>query len=394
MAPHKPDTLECARLYHELGLSVFPLVRGTKFPAKNFSWTQYRDDRPPTDSELRKWFASGRRDIAVIAGDISGGVVIRDFDEVSSYKAWSAVHPEFAKLLPTVRTKRGFHVYANGDPAQVREHSKSKTGSFGFSDGEFRYNTYCVAPPSRHEDGDFVYFWENLPGDFIPEVNLVEAGFFIDWQTGEDFTQKRRDTGTQQHNGHVLLCKVVGALDERIEAAIRRTIPPHIGMREKLILEFCRELQSFPEFSKDEIPENAEEIIRRWYALAEPTIGTKEFAATLAAFLRVWPRVRVPKDQTAVVATFQRASAADDSWIPEVFDHPSLRILVAMCRELQAMRGDRPFFLSCHSVAPLFGVTHTTAWSWLETLVQLKALEKVKSGSMKARKANEYRFLL
>jgi len=287
MAPHKPDTLEYARLYHEIGLSVFPLVRGSKRPAKGFRWTEYRERRA-SESELRDWFASDRRDIAVIPGDISGGVVVRDFDLVGSYEAWSAAHPRFAKSLPTVRTKKGFHVYGKGGSAQVRQYTSSETGSFDFSDGEFRYNQYCAAPPSLHVDGDFVYYWENLPGDFIPRVDLVEAGFFIDWQTGEDFTQKHRDTATQQHNGHcvsVSLCKV-GSLDERIEAAIRRTVPPHIGRRDKMILEFCRELQSFPEFSKDEIPENAEEIIRRWYALAESTIGTKEFAITLAAFHR------------------------------------------------------------------------------------------------------------
>lgn len=39
------STLDLALLYADLGLSVFPLPRGSKVPEKGFKWTEYRERR-------------------------------------------------------------------------------------------------------------------------------------------------------------------------------------------------------------------------------------------------------------------------------------------------------------------------------------------------------------
>jgi len=221
----------------------------------------------------------------------------------------------------------------------------------------------------------------------------LKMGSLVRWSRKS--IEERRDTKTQNPNGRcvsVSLCKV-GPQDERIRAAIQRTLPPHIGRRDKMIFEFCRELRAIPEFA-DADPATLEPFVRQWYEAAEPKIGTKEFAVAIGAFLHGWVNVKIPKGETAVAGAYQNAKIADMSCIPGCIDHPSLRILIEMCRELQSMHGNRPFFLACCTLEPLFNVTHVTTWGWLNTLVQLKVLEKVSIGSMKTRKTNEYRFIL
>lgn len=95
--------------------------------------------------------------------------------------------------------------------------------------------------------------------------------------------------------------------------------------------------------------------------MAEPNIGTKQYAVSLAAFIRAWGNVKVPKDQTAVQVAFKRAEASDLSWVPRTIDTEKIRLLVPSCRELQEVNGRRPFYLDCRTADDLLGVTHKTA---------------------------------
>jgi Bifunctional DNA primase/polymerase, N-terminal len=56
-----------------------------------------------------------RRRLAVILGRASGGLAVRDFDRVASYRAWERSYSADAVRVPTVRTRRGFHVFGRLD---------------------------------------------------------------------------------------------------------------------------------------------------------------------------------------------------------------------------------------------------------------------------------------
>lgn len=104
------DALE----YLEAGWSVIPIRDGAKVPAVR-SWEPWQSARPDA-AKIRKWFReSGRHNIAVILGPVSGDLICRDFDKLESYEAWAAEHRELAKSLPTVETSKGRHVYCRGD---------------------------------------------------------------------------------------------------------------------------------------------------------------------------------------------------------------------------------------------------------------------------------------
>lgn len=72
--------------------------------------------RRPVDDQLREMFDPSKAPkfdgLAFIAGAISAGVYVRDFDKSGVYCDWAAAHPALASRLPTARTARGYHVYA------------------------------------------------------------------------------------------------------------------------------------------------------------------------------------------------------------------------------------------------------------------------------------------
>jgi hypothetical protein len=337
---------------------------------------------------LRQWFSSGERNIAIVTGGVSGGLAVRDFDQDGAYEMWRDHHQDIAAALPTVRTARGYHVYARGEADKTMV----------FIDGEFRYGgAYVLAPPSIHPGG-VVYTWTNPLADFVPQVDLVASGLLTDWSAcsteGTEIEGQGNTVGASHSVCAVFSVSTVSTvLPEGVDAVIRRTIPPNVGWREKCLFNLCRELQAIPEYAAAD-PRELEPIVRMWYELAEPRIGTKEYAVSFAAFIRAWGNVKVPKDQTVVQVAFRRIKNSDRSWIPERFDGEGIRLLIALCRELQSIRGQQPFYLDCRTAGSLLGVTYKTAWTWLETLCVLGALKKVSSGTLKNRKANEYRYLL
>ncbi len=63
--------------YLEHGLSIIPIIKGSKRPAIN--WKEYQE-RHPTSDEIRKWFTNRQFDVALVAGRVSGNLEIIDID--------------------------------------------------------------------------------------------------------------------------------------------------------------------------------------------------------------------------------------------------------------------------------------------------------------------------
>lgn len=71
----------------ELGINVLPIrPDGTKQPALA-GWKRYQEERP-TLSEVRAWFCDPRRGLALVTGQISGGLIALDFDDPATFGAW------------------------------------------------------------------------------------------------------------------------------------------------------------------------------------------------------------------------------------------------------------------------------------------------------------------
>lgn len=86
--------------------------------------------------------------------------------------------------------------------------------------------------------------------------------------------------------------------------------------------------------------------------------------------------------------------------VAERYEQTELRLLVALCAELQRIWGEDPFFLSCRKAAEVLNVKnakglpdHVKTWRWLFLLTEEGILNEVEKGDLRKRRASRYRYL-
>jgi hypothetical protein len=438
-APERPqsDLLRCALWYHGRGCSIVPMAMATKKPAR--PWKAYQTHRA-SEAQLRAWFKPGTDyGIAVIFGEVSGRLASRDFDDLDAYQLWANAHRDLARILPTVATRRGRHVYCIAAPGSLdavrRQLGKPGNGAISFTDGELRADVGCysVLPPSLHPSGH-VYRWEIPPAKQIPIVDLQAAGFLGELKGATADVQQRAlmqlkpsgsesdDQHTFSHSLHTysqsskssqcstfsllhenapsLLQKgeptanstIDASLADKIDQAIQRTLPDNPGERHKRLFDFARELKAIPELNGAPL-DKLRCYVRQWHKSALPRITTKVFDDTWFEFCEAWQRAKYPAGQEPIIAAFARAKASEPPEAAAEFERPELRLFVTFCRELQRTAGDAPFFLDARTAGKLLGTDHTTAWRWLRGLCANGLLRLESSGSREKHQANRYRYV-
>lgn len=206
-------TLDVALGYLERGWSIIPMVPGTKEPTLR-TWKRYQSALPHNRT-VRNWFRDGVDvGIAVVLGDVSGGLICRDFDEMESFNRWTEQYPQLAAELPIVETSRGRHVYFVGDVQQVREASRNAKSIIGYDDGELRGGGLCILPFSRHPTGK-TYQWLRAPESDIPKLDLAETGFARSWSV----TERTERTETTETPDVVLVCQSVSQIHKHSSLA-------------------------------------------------------------------------------------------------------------------------------------------------------------------------------
>ncbi|MBM4041884.1 MAG: bifunctional DNA primase/polymerase [Planctomycetes bacterium] len=422
MAGWDGTKLDWARRYAGWGWVCLPIRHGTKKAALS-EWRHYQRQRP-TDAELTKWFGDcSRHELAILCGDISGGLVVRDFDTHESYEAWKAAHPDEAERLPTARTGRGYHVYGTWPEAKSQE----------LDDGELRATgNYVLAPPSRHPSGA-EYQWVVTPTGPAPTVDpfrvfsarernarrrghtedtrgqrpLVaapggtpKAGGMTPRTEAQSAESDHGDTPPTPSNGmrglrdHLSsVCPLVSDdCKAAIERAIRFSLPAGPRERNKAVFTFCRALKAIPEVAGWEMG-GLVPIVREWHRRAYPNITTKDFGATLADFCNGWPKVEVPLGVPFMDQILERARVAP---VPVCANGlgEKIGLLARICAELQAANGGATFFLGCRGAGKLLGTGHDEANRLLRLMVQLKLIEIVTPGTRgRNGDATEYRIL-
>ena len=377
-------TLDVALDYLQRGWSIIPMKAGTKKPTLP-SWKPYQD-APPRERTVRNWFRDGLDvGIAVVLGDVSRGLICRDFDQMDAFERWAEQHPQLAAELPIVETSRGRHVYFVGDVQQIRKASANATTTIKYDDGELRGGGLCVLPFSRHPSGK-TYQWLHAPESVIPKLDLAETGFARPWgdvvrvtesteraERAESTETTERTERTEVMIGSQSVSRLQndsssGATQDplhlhsqdAIEHAITSTLPTASGQRNKLVFVLARALKAIPGICDAPAKELCS-IVRRWHELARPVITTEPFEETWIDFLKAWPKVKFPLGADPMTDILQRAVRSPLPKAAEQYEQQRLRLLVALCRELQASAANEPFYLSCRTAGRLLEVDHMTA---------------------------------
>ena len=366
--------LEWAFEYARLGWCVIPIRPGSKQPALR-SWKPFQVKRPD-EKLLLKWFGSGKKNIAVVLGPVSGDLACRDFDSMAEYEKWAACYPDLASKLPTVRTASGYHVYFQACIEGIKH----------IDNGELRgKGGCCLLPPSIHPDGA-AYRWVNpLTNGNLLAIEPEKAGFIA------DVTEQSE----QIEQSNAIMKKVyIVKINDSLEEIIKKTLPKKERTRNHQVWELIRTLKGDARFA-DANPIQLRPIIELWYKEALPYIRTTDFDETWTDFLYGWERVILPKGDDPMGKIFEKAKNAPQPEVANRFTKSKVRLLISWCRELQLAAGRHTFYLSARTAARYLQVRPMTAWRYLFLLVQENVLKEVEKGKMTAKgpRATRYRYI-
>ena len=378
---------EALRL-HSLGLSVLPLGKDKKPPIKWKGLQTVAAD----ETQIREWFRKPSvTGLGIIVGPVSGNLAVRDFDTKESYMAWKRAHPDLAARLPTVRTKRGYHVYA-----RIRNCKYVK-----FEDGELQAPSedgerghYVVAPPSKHPDGG-LYKWRT-PLASLKDVQLLKVertGFNRVWGVTESHVCELVSKPVCEP-----VCEPVTAAspeppveDIPSEAirAIELSLPTSEGTRNMKLFEFVRRLKASPQ-CRDKDPKHLKYIVREWHRRALPFITTKGFDDTWLEFLNAWKNAKFPTwgiDETEIL---RGVDAGPLPIAATQYEDRHLQRLVKLCQVLQRHAGGAAFLLACRKAGTWLGMHYKRSSKWLRLLTMDGIISVVTPGTKT--KAARYRY--
>jgi len=309
--------------------------------------------------------------VAVILGAASGGLACRDFDDVLAYQSWAAKNPYLARILPTVRTARGYHVYF-----------LAPQGFKDLGDGEYRATNghFCLLPPSRHPDGAIYNWIVALPHGALPDVDPVQAGLLIP-ATPPSGVAPTQPPSHSPHTTH--LCE-----QGKIPKEIAATLPKGVGQRRRCLFALAQRLKAImPGASAAQL----KPIVRKWFRLALPVIRSKEWSETWEDFAGAWQTVKYP-----VGGTWKEITRAAQSMTVDTGEYDGAAVaIIRLCAALQRHHGAGvPFALSCRKAGEVAGVSPERAARILKMLVFDDVIELVTPGGPEgSRIAATYRFL-
>lgn len=145
------NILDAALMYLQHGLSVIPCVG--KRAALN-AWADFQN-RHASRYLVQEWHRTGRlQNVAIICGQISGGLVVIDLDGDDAVDHFYSVFPKYRHTYTVLSgSGHGRHLYFKVDLPISTTRTVTDLGGFELrSDG-----AYIIAPPSTHPSGGRYY---------------------------------------------------------------------------------------------------------------------------------------------------------------------------------------------------------------------------------------------
>lgn len=377
--------LDAGAAYLGRGWSIIPIGMKKRPIVK---WRQFQTKRA-TEQDLRNWCADPRiTGLAVVLGDISEGLACRDFDTVESYAAWSSAHPSEGKILPTVRTARGYHVYFHRNALATRRKG----------DGEIRANgAYCLLPPSLHPCGP-AYQWIIPPSGVIPEVDPQCAGLAESWDNRSNCAGVwgNRDIGKQGHSrqsggsaitdiNHPIVPKTVFP---KIPIPLSTQKPTLGDVPEYLLVSGAHQHDeknmSLARYLKFQLGisriEDAIPYYQVWFERGRRFMQERNPDIARAKFETAFEIARIPLGACPAETAWKRVATAPPPPEAELFESEPVKLLVALLYQLGLDAHDEPFALSAYQAAHYVGFTPPNAHVALHAIARRKVIECVSRG--------------
>jgi hypothetical protein len=199
----------------------------------------------------------------------------------------------------------------------------------------------------------------------------------------------RESHGTDDTKEVPPLAARVKTLQEAVQLSLKD------GSSGDRLFTFCRALRAFEITHNRRLP--AQELgsaFAAWWNLAKPLLPQDaDFDESRLDFLDTFAKTKAPLGANPLQEAIRRA---DSSPLPQEaarYASPKLRLLVAICYQLQLLQGDSAFFLGFRDAAKILGIKNLfQAGAKLNGLVRDGILIEVAKGSPESRRASRYRF--
>jgi hypothetical protein len=350
----------------------------TKSKAARRKWKHLQLSDMGEPSHLAKLDRAGN--IGVALGKASNGLITIDLDEDTYVDAILAANPLLTETLRT-RGSRGCNTWvrcSDGYPP-----SQKLKNSAGDEIGEWRADGNQTIITGTHPEG--------MPYKFVVETPAITVNYdAIIWPKSilpPHATESQRVEGVR---------RVKRAQGEQ-----------GVGEKEVVCVEFCCEqLQSYlptdlvSQIAPKDYHQNNASLFRlaRLVKGCENTVGRAATERELefvfnrwcfssrrfwrpeltrddyyAEFLEAYGYARIGLDENPIEVAVSRAKASP---LPQVqgFTDERIRLLVAICRELQKITDPNPFFLPTRKLGELLGGHWTQVARWLRALEVLKII--------------------
>jgi len=358
------DLIKQAEYLHGLGLSLIPIKRGTK-QAKG-GWRDAQRGRRTLDRLRRELSADDVGGLAVVLGNVSGGLHCRDFDTADGYGRWAEQYPELAATLPTVKTPRGHHVY-------FMLHDEESTRKLG--DGELRGRaSYTLLPPSEHPEGGKYLTHGTLrfrKDKKIPRIHLSASGLDQYWSgetplaLGSETlpTSSRRSVDPVDPVDPIDPINQKPQTDQQILAACRVS---GSGQHDKMTMKLAR----FCKFDARFITrETRRQLFEPWFRENQRHFTESDIEVCWVKFERAYKAAKLPVGAGGVAAQVL-AKLATVPDVPELLPGrgEKLRRLACALAEMTRRNSGEPFKISANMVGRALGVSDQAAQAYFTAL--------------------------
>ena len=289
------------------------------------------------------------------------GLLVLDFDDCDIGKKDILGNDSHTVLCFISPRGTGIKVVVRIDPASNnKEHGESFDAA-----REYFLEKYGVEADKSGRDVSRLCFVSHDPeAIFNPEAEVLHR-----------LHRQHRTTHDHIDNtGNVVRRDGVYTLDE----VLVMTQPTQQGQRHKKIFDLARGLKFECGFADAPIPE-LKAIVRKWFDMAKPNIGTQDFDESWSDFVHAWPRAERPLSANSLEEAWAAVLAGNLPCIAQEYDNPKVQQLISLCWHLR--NGKNSFYLSTHKAGELLGVKPTQVLRWLNMLQADEIIELVRKGN-------------
>jgi hypothetical protein len=324
--------------------------------------------------------------IGVSLGEVSNGLITIDLDQDSYVDSFLAANPLLKNTLRTA-AERGCNIWLRFRSEYPR--SCYLTDPAGSKIGEWRADGNQTIIAGTHPSGCAYRFVVEEPVIAI-DYNAI---IWPDTILPPHATESQRVRGVKREGEKEVVC--VGDTCVQIQAflsgndLITQVAPTDYHQNNASLFKLGRLVKSYENaIGRPATHLELEFVFDRWCFHARrfwrPGLMRDDY---YAEFLEAYGYARIGLDENPIELAVNRARSAP---LPELqgFTDERVRLLAAVCREIQQITGTNPFFLPTRKLGKILGVHYTRVALWLRVLQKPLRIIYLAPGEVRRRGGN------